>query len=169
MRSTFIGLTATGLAALAGLTASVTTSAAPAPVPAPAFSLPARGGGTLDLSKYKGQVVMINFWASWCGPCRQEMPLLENIYKQYNKAGFTLLGISIDDESKTAEQFLQKVPVSFPVLFDTKSDVSSLYQVQGMPTSIFIDRKGNVRLVHQSYKPGDENGYMDEIRTLVRE
>src|ERR1700748_3646660 len=72
--------------------------------PAPAFSLGAKGGGTINLTQYKGQVVMINFWASWCGPCRQEMPLLEDIYKQYNKLGFTLLGISIDDESKSAEQ-----------------------------------------------------------------
>ena len=157
------------LPALAGMILAATAHAAPAPVPAPAFTLPARGGGTLDLSKYKGQVVMINFWASWCGPCRQEMPLLENIYQKYNKLGFTLLGISIDDDSKTAEDFLKKVPVSFPVLFDTQSKVSGLYQVQGMPTTIFIDRKGNVRQIHESYKPGDENGYLDEIRSLMRE
>ena len=155
--------------ALAGLVLATTAGAAQAPVPAPGFTLPARGGGTIDLSKYKGQVVMINFWASWCGPCRQEMPLLENIYQKYGKQGFTLLGVSIDDEAKTAEEFLKKTPVSFPVLFDTQSKVSGLYQVQGMPTSIFIDRKGNVRLVHESYKPGDENGYLDEIRSLVRE
>ena len=155
--------------ALAGLLIAASAGAAPAPAPAPAFTLPARGGGTLDLSKYKGQVVMINFWASWCGPCRQEMPLLQNIYDKYSKQGFTLLGVSIDDDSKTAEAFLKKTPVTFPVLFDTKSQVSGLYQVQGMPTSVFIDRKGNVRLIHESYKPGDENGYLDEIRSLIRE
>jgi peroxiredoxin len=146
-----------------------TTANAAGDQPAPAFTLPARGGSTIDLSQFKGQVVMINFWASWCGPCRQEMPLLESMYKKYKPLGFTLLGVNVEPEQKDAESFLRQTPVSFPVLFDAKSKVSGLYNVQGMPTTIFIDRKGNVRLVHQSYKPGDENLYLDQIRTLIRE
>jgi peroxiredoxin len=146
-----------------------TTANAAGDQPAPTFTLPARGGSTIDLSQFKGQVVMINFWASWCGPCRQEMPLLESMYKKYKPLGFTLLGVNVEPEQKDAESFLQQTPVSFPVLFDAKSKVSGLYNVQGMPTTIFIDRKGNVRLVHQSYKPGDENVYLDQIRTLIRE
>ena len=71
--------------------------------PAPAFSLGAKGGGTINLAQYKGQVVMINFWASWCGPCRQEMPLLEDIYKKYNKLGFTLVGVNVEPDSKAAD------------------------------------------------------------------
>jgi thiol-disulfide isomerase/thioredoxin len=137
--------------------------------PAPAFSLPARGGSTIDLSQFKGQVVMINFWASWCVPCRQEMPLLETIYKKYKPLGFTLIGVNVEPDQKDAEGFLKQTPVSFPVLFDAKSQVSSLYNVQVMPTTVFIDRKGNVRLVHQSYQPGAENLYLDQIRTLIRE
>jgi thiol-disulfide isomerase/thioredoxin len=137
--------------------------------PAPAFSLPARGGATVDLSQFKGQVVMINFWASWCVPCRQEMPLLETIYKKYKPLGFTLIGVNVEPDRKDAEGFLKQTPVSFPVLFDAKSQVSSLYNVQVMPTTVFIDRKGNVRLVHQSYQPGAENLYLDQIRTLIRE
>jgi thiol-disulfide isomerase/thioredoxin len=137
--------------------------------PAPTFSLPARGGSTIDLSQYKGQVVMINFWASWCVPCRQEMPLLDSIYKKYKPLGFTLLSVNVEPEQKDAENFLKQTPVTFPVVFDAKSKVSGLYNVQGMPTTVFIDRKGNVRLMHVSYKAGDENLYMDQIRSLLRE
>jgi thiol-disulfide isomerase/thioredoxin len=137
--------------------------------PAPTFSLPARGGSTIDLSQFKGQVVMINFWASWCVPCRQEMPLLDSIYKKYKPLGFTLLSVNVEPEQKDAENFLKQTPVTFPVVFDAKSKVSGLYNVQGMPTTVFIDRKGNVRLMHVSYKTGDENLYMDQIRSLLRE
>ena len=136
---------------------------------APGFSLPARGGSTIDLAQYKGQVVMINFWASWCVPCRQEMPLLDSIYKKYKPLGFTLLSVNVEPEQKDAENFLKQTPVSFPVVFDAKSKVSGLYNVEGMPTTVFVDRKGNVRLMHVSYKAGDENLYMDQIRTLLRE
>ena len=137
--------------------------------PAPSFSLPARDGSNVSLAQYKGQVVMINFWASWCGPCRQEMPLLDNIYKKYGKMGFTLIGVNVEPDRKAAEAWLAQTPVTFPVLFDTESKVSRLYSVSGMPTTVFVDRKGNVREVHQSYKPGDENGYLDQIRSLMRE
>jgi peroxiredoxin len=137
--------------------------------PAPSFSLPARDGSTVTLSQFKGQVVMINFWASWCGPCRQEMPLLDSIYRKYNKMGFTLIGVNVEPDRTAAEAWLKQTPVTFPVLFDTKSTVSSLYSVPGMPTTVFIDRKGNVRTLHQGYKPGDENEYLDQIRSLIRE
>ncbi len=138
--------------------------------PAPDFQLPARGGKQLSLGQYKGQVVMINFWATWCGPCRQEMPLLEGIYRKYKPMGFTMIGVNVEPDSKAAEQWLAKQsPVSFPVAFDTDSKVSKLYNVNGMPNSVIIDRKGNVRLLHRGYKPGDENTYLDQIRALVRE
>jgi len=156
---------------LLAVSAVILASAASASVdpPAPGFSLPARGGSTIDLSQYKGQVVMINFWASWCVPCRQEMPLLDSIYKKYKPLGFTLLSVNVEPEQKDAESFLKQTPVTFPVAFDAKSKVSGLYNVQGMPTTVFIDRKGNVRMMHVSYKAGDENLYMDQIRSLLRE
>src|SRR2546422_6876225 len=75
---------------------------------APQFTLAARGGRPVSLVQYKGQVVMINFWASWCGPCRQEMPLLENIYRRYNKLGFTLLGVNVEPDSKAADDWLRR-------------------------------------------------------------
>jgi thiol-disulfide isomerase/thioredoxin len=137
--------------------------------PAPPFSLAARGGGNLNLAQYKGQVVMLNFWASWCGPCRQEMPLLENIYKKYNKLGFTLIGVNVEPDSKAADDWLKQTPVSFPVVYDRESQVSKAYDVEGMPSTVIIDRKGNLRVLHRGYKPGDENGYLDSIRALIRE
>jgi peroxiredoxin len=136
---------------------------------APPFTLEARGGSKISLAQYKGQVVMLNFWASWCGPCRQEMPLLENIYKKYNKLGFTLIGVNVEPDSKDAEGFLKQTPVSFPVIYDKDSTVSKAYDVQGMPSTVIIDRKGNIRVLHRGYKPGDENEYLDSIRSLVRE
>jgi len=158
------GLTLAAVCASAALAAS---SAAPAP----GFSLSGRGGKTIDLSQYKGQVVMINFWATWCGPCRQEMPLLEDIYKKYKPMGFTLIGVNVEPATGDPEAWLSKLPkpVTFPVAFDVDSKVSKLYKVAGMPTTVFIDRKGNVREVHKSFKPGDENYYLTQIRTLLKE
>ena len=137
--------------------------------PAPPFTLAARGGGTVSLEQYKGQVVMINFWASWCGPCRQEMPLLETIYKKYAKLGFTMLGVNVEPDSKAADAWLKDMTVTFPILYDTDSKVSKLYDVAGMPSTVIIDRHGNLRKLHRGYKPGDENEYLDSIRALVRE
>lgn len=137
--------------------------------PAPGFTLDSRAGKPVSLEQYKGQVVMLNFWASWCGPCKQEMPLLEDIQKKYGKLGFTLIGVNVEPDSKAANAVLEKIPVSFPVVYDTESKVSKAYDVSGMPASVFIDRKGQVRLLHRGYKPGDENQYMDQIRALIRE
>jgi thiol-disulfide isomerase/thioredoxin len=151
------------------LLAAVPASQAGGNGPAPPFTLTARGGNSLSLAQYKGQVVMLNFWASWCGPCRQEMPLLENIYKKYNKMGFTLIGVNVEPDSKAADDWLKQTPVSFPIIYDKDSSVSKAYDVSGMPSTVIIDRKGNIRVLHRGYKPGDENEYLDSIRTLVRE
>jgi len=111
---------------------------------APGFSLPSRAGDTVTLDKLKGQVVMINFWASWCGPCRTEMPLLDQMYKRYSSLGFTLIGVNVEADTKDAEKLLASMPVTFPVVFDRESKVSKMYDVNAMPSSVFIDRKGNV-------------------------
>src|SRR5215470_7375273 len=122
---------------LAFIAAAATMSLAGASAAiAPDFTLPARSGGNVALSQLKGQVVMINFWASWCGPCRQEMPLLEQIYKKYNKMGFTLIGVNVEPDSKAADAWLKQTPVSFPVLYDRESKVSKLYDVAGMPSTV---------------------------------
>ena len=157
------------VAAIAALAIAVPALAGPVGAPAPAFDLASQGGKDVSLAQFKGQVVMLNFWASWCGPCRQEMPLLEGIYKKYNKLGFTMLGVNVEPDSNAAVDWLKQTPVSFPILFDKDSKVSKLYDVTGMPSTVIIDRAGKVRMLHHGYKPGDENEYLDSIRTLVRE
>jgi len=139
--------------------------------PAPAFQLSGRGGKTIDLSQFKGQVVMINFWASWCKPCRDEMPLLEDIYKKYKPMGFTMLAVNVEPDTKEADAWLAKLskPVTFPVAYDVDSKVSKLYKVETMPSTVIVDRKGNVRALHRGYKDGDENFYLTQIRTMLKE
>jgi peroxiredoxin len=146
------------------------TSNATGPAPAaPDFALPSRDGGEVRLSELKGQVVMINFWATWCGPCRQEMPLLQQIHAKYEPLGFTMLGVNVEPDSLAAQNWLKGMPVSFPILFDRKSEVSSSFGVEAMPSSVLIDREGRVRHVHRGYKPGDEAVYADLVRGLVKE
>lgn len=136
---------------------------------APDFVLKSATGENLRLSEYRGDVVMINFWATWCGPCRQEMPLLNELFNRYQRVGFHLLGVNIDDDSRRAMQMVEDLGVSFPVLFDETKEVSKLYQVEAMPVTVIVDREGVVRYVHHGYKPGYEEHYLTEIRTLLRE
>jgi len=136
---------------------------------APGFTLPSRSGDSISLEQLKGQVVMLNFWASWCGPCRQEMPLLDQMHKRYSSLGFTLLGVNVEEDTTAAEKWLAQTPVTFPVLYDKDNKVSQLYQVDSMPSTVFIDRKGNVRYLHRGYKPGDEGEYLNQIRALLKE
>lgn len=137
--------------------------------PAPDFTLKSRSGENIKLSELRGQVVMINFWASWCGPCRQEMPILDQLYQRYEPMGFTLLGVNVEEDSAAAEKVLREIPVSFPVLYDSKNQVSENYQVRAMPSTFLIDRDGKVRYLHKGYKPGYEDEYQQQVRELIRE
>lgn len=137
--------------------------------PAPDFTLKSNSGENLKLSEFRGDVVLINFWASWCGPCRQEMPLLDDLYQRYNPIGFTILGVNVEENPDQAMQLLKEVPVSFPVLFDTQNSVSRLYNLVGMPSTMIVDRDGNIRYQHFSYLPGYEKKYEEQIKELIRE
>lgn len=136
---------------------------------APGFDLASRDGGRVALSELSGQVVMVNFWATWCGPCRQEMPHLEALHQRYSDLGFTLLGVNVEEDSSGADAFLAETPVSFPILFDPENQVSELYNVVAMPSTVLIDKTGNMRYIHHGYKPGYENDYQSQIRALIRE
>jgi thiol-disulfide isomerase/thioredoxin len=168
MRETLI-MNRTSKALRALLLTALLAAPALAVTPAPPFKLDSMAGKPVSLDQYKGQVIMINFWASWCGPCRTEMPLLEKLHAKYKPMGFTMIGVNVEPDSSLAAQWLKATPVTFPILFDTKSEVSKLYSVAGMPSTVIIDRKGNLRWLHRGYKAGDENQYLDQIRALVRE
>lgn len=165
-RRSFLG---SSLASAAACAAPAALASAADAVPAPDFELPLRGGGMVKLAELRGQVVMLNFWASWCGPCRQEFPILDEMYRKYRPMGFTLLGVNVESETRDAERFLSATPVSFPIVFDRENAVSGRYGVSAMPTTLLVDRKGNVRWLHRAYKPGDENEYMNQLRRLLRE
>ncbi|MBN8280640.1 MAG: TlpA family protein disulfide reductase, partial [Gammaproteobacteria bacterium] len=100
-----------------------------APEPAAPFSLTSREGKAVSLKDLKGQVVLINFWATWCGPCRKEMPLLEQIQKKYGPLGFTMVGVNVEEDTRLMDTFLKDVPVTFPILLDPANGVSKLYNV----------------------------------------
>lgn len=151
------------------LGALMLAGAALANPPAPDFTLRALSGPNLRLGEQRGQVVMLNFWASWCGPCKQEMPHLNKLHDKYRGAGFTLLGINVDDDPKNAARAASSLGVRFPVLLDTVKEVSRLYDLGAMPTTVVIDRDGRVRHVHRGYREGVENVYEQQVRALVKE
>lgn len=138
-------------------------------VPAPDFTLKSRSGENIRLSELRGQVVMVNFWASWCGPCRQEMPLLDDLYEQYQDYGFELLGVNVDENTADAEALLARIPVSFPILFDPQGSLSKAWAVDAMPSTVLIDRDGMVRYLHRGYRSGEEKIYAEKLRALVIE
>lgn len=137
--------------------------------PAPNFTLKELNGKNVKLSELRGEVVLLNFWASWCGPCREEMPLLNAIHKKYEPLGFTVLGVNVEEQSDNAKSFIAERPVDFPILLDSKNQVSQLFDVVAMPTTVLIDRDGNMRFLHQGYKAGDEAEYRKMVKALVRE
>jgi peroxiredoxin len=136
---------------------------------APDFTLHSVAGSNLRLQEQRGQVVMLNFWASWCGPCRQEMPRLDRLYEKYHASGFQLLGVNVDDDVHNATGVSSQLGLHFPVLLDTEKKVSRLYDLNTMPSTVLIDRDGRVRYIHRGYKDGYEQTYEEQIRELIRE
>ncbi len=167
--NTVVGKRWIGLLLALLFVAGVTQAVAAQPTMAPDFALKSDSGRNLRLREMRGQVVMINFWATWCGPCREEMPKLQQLYGKYRADGFMLLGVNIDDNSANAVRMARKLGVTFPVLFDQGKAVSKLYQVDAMPSTVLIDRDGKTRYRHRGYKAGYEGTYQSEIRELLKE
>ena len=147
----------------------MSVAAVSASSPAPDFTLRAAEGPNVRLGEQRGRVVLVNFWATWCGPCRQEMPHLNRLYEKYRSSGFTLLGVNIDEDPRAAIELARKLGVTFPVLLDTDKKVSRLYDMSAMPATIVIDRDGRVRHLHRGYRDGYEKTYEQQIRDLLKE
>jgi peroxiredoxin len=152
-----------------GLLASSAVQADLAGAAAPDFVLKSLAGENLRLSEYLGEVVMLNFWASWCGSCRQEMPQLDRLYATYRSAGFVVLGVNVDDDTARAVDVANALKVSYPVMLDPHKSVAPKYQLGELPMSVLIDRSGVVRYIHSDYQAGKEQPYVAELRRLLNE
>jgi peroxiredoxin len=158
-----------GAAAAGALLLAPAVPAAPPSGPAPDFTLRTLEGPNLRLQEQRGRVVLVNFWATWCAPCRQEMPHLNRLYDKYRASGFVLLGVNVDDDSRNAASVAAKLGVKFPVLLDSDKKVSRLYDLNSMPATVLIDRDGRVRWYHRGYREGYEDTYDKQIRELLKE
>jgi len=112
---------------------------------APDFQLQSLDGQTVSLGDLQGKPVLINFWATWCSPCRGEMPYIQEIYEGWSDRGLVVLAINIGESSSKAEEFMQSYNLSFTVLLDTKQDVAQKYNIQYIPTTFFIDKDGIIQ------------------------
>jgi peroxiredoxin len=155
---------------LTTLVASLAWAAQTLSGPAPNFALQTLDGQQVSLASLKGKVVMVNFWATWCVPCRQEMPHLQALYEKYNGLGFELLAVNVEkNNADGARKWLEETPVTFTVLSDPNNEVTKLYKVQTMPSTVLVARDGTMRFIHHGYKPGFENDYQTQVRALLRE
>jgi peroxiredoxin len=164
MRALLAPLFLAGLLAMPAAQAVVTPQAA-----APDFTLRSAEGRNLRLAEQRGQVVMLNFWASWCGPCKVEMPHLARLHDKYRASGFTVLAVNIDDDGRQGAATAARWGLKFPVLLDEGKNVSRLYDLGSMPATVLIDRDGKVRYLHRGYRDGAEDVYERQIRELVKE
>jgi peroxiredoxin len=148
--------------------------AAPLPVtdhplsgaPAPEFNLTARGGAPASLSAYTGKVVLVDFWATWCEPCRSSFPQYQALLGRYADR-VVVLGISEDDEEQGLERFAEETGARFPLLWDADKSVAQSYQISSMPTLFIIDQSGLVRFVHSGFRPGDEAQISAAVDSLL--
>lgn len=138
--------------------------------PAPAFELPLVGSGSsLSLEELRGKVVLLNFWATWCKPCEDEMPAMERLYRALGGSDFELVAVSVDDDEAVVNAFVDRLGLSFPVLLDRTKEVASAYQTFRFPESLLIGRDGVVLERYVGPKEWDADAYLDRIRRLLAE
>jgi thiol-disulfide isomerase/thioredoxin len=149
------------IAGLTGLFAVSPLSATEVGQTAPVFTLPTAKGDPVALDKLRGKVVYVDFWASWCGPCRRSFPWMNDMQQKYGSKGFVVVGINVDKKRSDADKFLAQVPANFTIGFDEAGATPSAYAVKGMPSSYLIDAKGNVVYV--------ERGFLDEHKAELEQ
>ena len=140
------------LSVILGLTLSLAARAAP-----------------LDLSPYRGKVVLLDFWAYWCNPCRESFPWMGAIAQNYSSQGFVVVAVNVDHDRALADDFLKDNPAQFQIVYDPQGEVARQFQFKDMPTSFLIDRSGRVRFVHPGFYRERAGEYLSQIRTLLDE
>jgi peroxiredoxin len=136
---------------------------------APNFTLKSLRGDNLKLSEHRGEVIMLNFWATWCETCLQSMPVLNDLYLRYRDEGFTLFSINTEKDKQKVRNVLRDMQIAFPVLFDVTHKVSEEYEVDDMPATYIIDKDGNLRYMHSGFEPGYEDTFHKQVRELMEE
>jgi thiol-disulfide isomerase/thioredoxin len=134
--------------------------------PAPDFTLPG-AKGQVKLGALKGKVVYVDFWASWCGPCKQSFPWLNDMQAKYGAQGFTVIGVNVDAKRGDADKFLAQVPANFTLAFDAAGTTPGLYEAKGMPTSYLIGRDGKVVSMHVGFRTDEKDALEGKIRQAL--
>ncbi|NLE48612.1 MAG: TlpA family protein disulfide reductase [Sandaracinaceae bacterium] len=137
---------------------------------APPIELKDFEGNRVRLEDLKGSIVLVNFWATWCEPCKEELPKLEALYQKYRAQGFVVLGVNLDipRDQRRAKALVERMKLSFPIGLDPKQSVPAKYQPSKMPSSFLIDAQGNIRFKHEGYQAGDEAKLEAAIARLIR-
>jgi cytochrome c biogenesis protein CcmG, thiol:disulfide interchange protein DsbE len=136
--------------------------------PAPAFSLQSvNGQGSVALSSLEGQVVIVDFWGTFCGPCKESFPKLQQIYTKYKASGLTVVGVSEDDEKDGIAAFGSSYGAKFPLVWDETKSVAGKWNPGSMPATFIVDRKGVVRFIHRGYRQGEEVDMEREVKSLL--
>jgi thiol-disulfide isomerase/thioredoxin len=123
----------------------------------------------LDLSLYKGKVVYLDFWASWCNPCRQSFPWMNQIQSIYAQKGLVVIGVNVDHDPELAKEFLQANFPQFKIVYDSGGKIAGAFNFKNMPSSFLIGRDGKIRYVHSGFFPSQERAYVSDIVTLLNE
>ena len=141
------------------------------PLPQPNWELPliANGSGTLSDTDLRGRVTYLDFWASWCGPCRLSLPALNRLRETFSSEAFNVVAISVDYVEEDALDFLARYPVAYPIAIDTTGDSGRAFAVAGMPSGYLIDKKGMIREIHVGFRKGDEVILQERIAALIAE
>lgn len=122
----------------------------------------------VQLSKYRGQIIYLDFWASWCQPCRKSFAWMNKMQTLYGKEGFKVIAVNLDESRSKADKFLQQIPAEFDVAFDPRGNTAESYKVKAMPSSYIIDKQGKVVHANLGFRGNDEDALEEKIRNLIR-
>jgi thiol-disulfide isomerase/thioredoxin len=153
--------------ALLALALSGIAHAASTGEPAPAFTLPEASGTPVALDKLKGKVVYVDFWASWCGPCRRSFPWMGEMQRKFGDQGFTVVAVNVDKKREDAAKFLAVTPGAFTIVYDPAGSVATAYDVKGMPSSYLVDRTGRIVAVDSGFRDDAKAAWEARIKSAL--